>query len=66
MIPDTISDIFQPINDFLYGLDVEFRPKLTPSAGTHCSRNTFHLRYVCWSPQILTSISISHDMIICW
>ena len=34
MIPDTISDIFQPINDFFYGLDVEIRPKLTPGAGT--------------------------------
>ena len=34
MIPDTISDIFQPINDFSYGLDVEIRPKLTPGAGT--------------------------------
>ena len=44
MIPDTISDIFQPINDFFYGLDVEIRPKLTPGAGTRCSGNTFHLR----------------------
>ena len=37
MIPDTISDIFQPMNDcfdFFYGLDVEIRPKLTPGAGT--------------------------------
>ena len=34
MIPDTLSDIFQPINDFFYGLDVEIRPKLTPGAGT--------------------------------
>ena len=34
MIPDTISDIFQAMNDFFYGLDVEIRPKLTPSAGT--------------------------------
>ena len=34
MIPNTISDIFQPINDFLYGLDVEIRPKLTPGAST--------------------------------
>ena len=32
MIPDTISDIFQPINDFFYGLDVEIRPKLTPTS----------------------------------
>ena len=31
---DTISDIFQPINVFFYGLDVEIRPKLTPGAGT--------------------------------
>ena len=31
MIPDTISDIFQPMNDFFYGLDVEIRPKLTPA-----------------------------------
>ena len=37
MIPDTISDIFQPINDFCYGLDVEIRPKLTPGAGTQVS-----------------------------
>ena len=34
MIPDTISDIFQPINAFFYGLDVEIRPKLTPGTGT--------------------------------
>ena len=34
MTPNTISDIFQPINDFCYGLDVEIRPKLTPGAGT--------------------------------
>ena len=34
MIPDTISDIFQPMNDFCYGLDVEMRPKLAPGAGT--------------------------------
>ena len=39
MIPDTISDLFQPLNDFSYGLDVGegalwltiiFRPLLTP------------------------------------
>ena len=29
MIPGTIFDIFQPMNDFFYGLDVEIRPKLT-------------------------------------
>ena len=34
MILGTISDIFQPMNDFFYGLDVEIRPKLTPGAGT--------------------------------
>ena len=34
MIPDTISGIFQPMNDSFYGLDVEIRPKLTPGAGT--------------------------------
>ena len=34
MIPNTISDTFQAINDFSYGLDVEIRPKLTPGAGT--------------------------------
>ena len=34
MIPGTIFDIFQPMNDFFYGLDVEIRPKLTPGAGT--------------------------------
>ena len=34
MIPDTISDIFQPMHDCFYGLDVEIRPKLTPGAGT--------------------------------
>ena len=34
MIPGTIFDIFQPLNDFFYGLDVEIRPKLTPGAGT--------------------------------
>ena len=34
MIPNTISDIFQPRIDFSYGLDVEIRPKLTPGAGT--------------------------------
>ena len=34
MIPVTISDIFQPINDFFNGLVVEIRSKLTPGAGT--------------------------------
>ena len=34
MIPNGICDTFQPILDFLYGLDVEIRPKLTPGAGT--------------------------------
>ena len=32
MIPNTISDTFQPIIDFSYGLDVEIRPK---SGGAH-------------------------------
>ena len=32
MIPNTISDIFQPIIDVSYGLDVEIRPK---SGGAH-------------------------------
>ena len=31
MIPDTISDIFQPMNDFFYGLDVEIRPNWPPA-----------------------------------
>ena len=30
MIPNAISDTFQPRIDFSYGLDVEIRPKLTP------------------------------------
>ena len=40
MIPNTISDIFQPRIDFSYGLDVEIRPKLTPSAGTQVQYST--------------------------
>ena len=40
MIPNTISDIFQPINNFSYGLDVEIRPKLTPGAGTQVQYRT--------------------------
>ena len=40
MIPNTISDIFQAINDFSYGLDVEIRPKLTPGAGTQVQYST--------------------------
>ena len=32
MIPNMISDTFQPIIDFSYGLDVEIRPK---SGGAH-------------------------------
>ena len=40
MIPNTISDTFQPIIDFSYGLDVEIRPKLTPGAGTQVQYST--------------------------
>ena len=40
MIPGTIFDIFQPMNDFFYGLDVEIRPKLTPGAGTQVQYST--------------------------
>ena len=40
MIPNTISDIFQAIHDFSYGLDVEIRPKLTPGAGTQVQYRT--------------------------
>ena len=40
MIPNTISDIFQPRIDFSYGLDVEIRPKLTPGAGTQVQYST--------------------------
>ena len=40
MIPNTISDIFRPIIDFSYGLDVEIRPKLTPGAGTQVQYST--------------------------
>ena len=40
MIPNTISDIFQAINDFSYGLDVEIQPKLTPGAGTQVQYST--------------------------
>ena len=35
MIPNGFFlNVFQPRIDFSYGLDVEIRPKLTPSAGT--------------------------------
>ena len=40
MTPNTISDIFQAINYFSYGLDVEIRPKLTPGAGTQVQYST--------------------------
>ena len=40
MIPNTISDTFQPRIDFSYGLDVEIRPKLTPGAGTQVQYST--------------------------
>ena len=33
MIPNIISDTFQLIIEFLYGLDVEIRPTLTLVAG---------------------------------
>ena len=41
MIPNTISDTVQPINVFLYGLDVEIRPKLTPGASTQVQYSTW-------------------------
>ena len=47
MIPNTISDTFQPIIDFSYGLDVEIRPKLTPGAGTP---GTVHYRSLATRP----------------
>ena len=40
MIPNTISDIFRPIIDFSYWLDVEIWPKLTPGAGTQVQYST--------------------------
>ena len=40
MIPNTISDTFQPRFDFSHGLDVEIRPKLTPGAGTQVQYRT--------------------------
>ena len=40
MIPNGISDTFQPRIDFSYGLDDEIRPKSTPSAGAQVQYST--------------------------
>ena len=62
MIPGTIFDIFQPTNDFFYGLDVEIRPKLTPRAGTpRWSLARVQLLHTCWgevcSPSSFQSVT---------